>query len=154
MAQEVGISDVRAALLPQDKYNAVRFAREADSSTDKQVTTMMVGDGVNDAPVLAAADVSVAMTDGSSTAAAQTAKVVIMSNDLEGLNTAIAISRRTVRIMLQAVLGGIIAALIGMMLAAFGLIPTIVGALLQELIDATSILWALRAAFDGKERKR
>ncbi|MFC2746230.1 MAG: heavy metal translocating P-type ATPase, partial [Parascardovia denticolens] len=79
---------------------------------------------------------------------------VIMSNDLEGLNTAIAISRRTVRIMLQAVLGGIIAALIGMMLAAFGLIPTIVGALLQELIDATSILWALRAAFDGKERKR
>ena len=150
VAQEVGISDVRAALLPQDKYNAVRFAREADSSTDKQVTTMMVGDGVNDAPVLAAADVSVAMTDGSSTAAAQTAKVVIMSNDLEGLNTAIAISRRTVRIMLQAVLGGIIAALISMMLAAFGLIPTIVGALLQELIDATSILWALRAAFDRK----
>ena len=150
VAQEVGISDVRAALLPQDKYNAVRFAREADSSTDKQVTTMMVGDGVNDAPVLAAADVSVAMTDGSSTAAAQTAKVVIMSNDLEGLNTAIAISRRTMRIMLQAVLGGIIAALIGMMLAAFGLIPTIVGALLQELIDATSILWALRAAFDRK----
>ena len=148
VAEDVGITDVRAALLPEDKYNAVRYAKKTDK--DKNVTTMMVGDGVNDAPVLAAADVSVAMTDGSNTAASQTAQIVIMNDDLSGINKAITISRRTVRIMLQAVVGGLAAALVFMVVSSFGVIPTIIGAFIQELIDASSILWALRAAFDSR----
>ena len=151
VAEDVGITDVRAALLPEDKYNAVRYAKKTDK--DKNVTTMMVGDGVNDAPVLAAADVSVAMTDGSNTAASQTAQIVIMNDDLSGINKAITISRRTVRIMLQAVVGGLAAALVFMVVSSFGVIPTIIGALIQELIDASSILWALRAAFDSRSSR-
>lgn len=151
IAQEVGIDDVRAGLLPEDKYNAVKFAQRFDN--EKHVTTLMVGDGVNDTPVLAAADVSVAMTDGSSTAAAQVAQVVIMNDDLSSIAQAIAISQRTVRIMIQAVVGGLAAALIFMVVASLGFVPTVLGAFIQELIDASSILWALRAAFNPSRKK-
>ncbi|WP_137655578.1 heavy metal translocating P-type ATPase [Bifidobacterium moukalabense] len=163
IAKEVGIDDVQAELFPEDKVRAVKDATEATSrhrpwrsgvmarilgeSTGRQVT-MMVGDGVNDAPVLAAADIGMAMTDGTSTAASESAQVVIMNDDIASVPRAIAIARRTKKVMMQAVLMGLGLAIVGMIAAAFNLIPVVVGAFMQEGIDVVSILWALTALLD------
>lgn len=143
IANEVGIDEVHAELFPEDKVAAVKSAAE-----DGNAVTMMVGDGVNDAPVLAVADIGVAMTDGTSTAASESAQVVIMTDDIAAVPRAIAIARRTKRVMLQAVVVGLALAVIGMIVAAFDLIPVVVGAFLQEAIDVVSILWALTALID------
>lgn len=143
IASEVGIDEVHAELFPEDKVAAVRAATGAGKTV-----TMMVGDGVNDAPVLAVADIGVAMTDGTSTAASESAQVVIMNDNIAAVPRAIAIARRTKRVMLQAVLAGLVLATVGMIAAAFNLIPVVVGAFLQEAIDVVSILWALTALID------
>ena len=163
IARQVGIDDVRAELFPEDKLAAVKNAsveappaqpvwdRVVQHLTGESVTrsiTMMVGDGVNDAPVLAAADIGMAITDGTSTAASESAQVVIMNDDIAGVPRAIAISRRTKRIMLQAVIGGLLLSIVAMVCAAFNLIPVVAGAFLQEAIDVASILWALTALFN------
>lgn len=164
IANEVGITDVRYELLPEDKVAAVRDAdKEIPASelskTDRVMehvlheprnrqVTMMVGDGVNDAPVLAAADIGMAMTDGTSTAASESAQVVIMNDDIACVPKSIAIARRTRNVMLQAVIGGLLLAIAAMVCAAFNLIPVVIGAFLQEAIDVVSILWALTAMFD------
>lgn len=143
IASEVGIDEVHAELFPEDKVAAVRAATGAGKTV-----TMMVGDGVNDAPVLAVADIGVAMTDGTSAAASESAQVVIMNDNIAAVPRAIAIARRTKRVMLQAVIAGLVLATIGMIAAAFNLIPVVVGAFLQEAIDVVSILWALTALID------
>lgn len=143
IASEVGIDEVHAELFPEDKVAAVRAATGAGKTV-----TMMVGDGVNDAPVLAVADIGVAMTDGTSTAASESAQMVIMNDNIAAVPRAIAIARRTKRVMLQAVIAGLVLATIGMIAAAFNLIPVVVGAFLQEAIDVVSILWALTALID------
>ena len=143
IASEVGIDEVHAELFPEDKVAAVRAATGAGKTV-----TMMVGDGVNDAPVLAVADIGVAMTDGTSTAASESAQVVIMNDNIAAVPRAIAIARRTKRVMLQAVIAGLVLATIGMIAAAFNLIPVVVGAFLQEAIDVVSILWTLTALID------
>lgn len=159
IAEEVGIDDVHSELFPEDKVRAVKDASEAtrrhrtwrDGFTRESrihQVTMMVGDGVNDAPVLAAADIGMAMTDGTSTAASESAQVVIMNDDIASVPRAIAIARRTKKVMLQAVLVGLGLAVIGMIAAAFNLIPVVVGAFMQEGIDVVSILWALTALWD------
>lgn len=159
IAEEVGIDDVHSELFPEDKVRAVKDASEAtrrhrtwwDGFTGESrihQVTMMVGDGVNDAPVLAAADIGMAMTDGTSTAASESAQVVIMNDDIASVPRAIAIARRTKKVMLQAVLVGLGLAVIGMIAAAFNLIPVVVGAFMQEGIDVVSILWALTALWD------
>lgn len=143
IASEVGIDEVHAELFPEDKVAAVKAATGAGKTV-----TMMVGDGVNDAPVLAVADIGVAMTDGTSTAASESAQVVIMNDNIAAVPRAIAIARRTKRVMLQAVIAGLVLATVGMIAAAFNLIPVVVGAFLQEAIDVVSILWALTALID------
>lgn len=166
IANEVGIDDVQSELFPEDKVAAVKNAtasthqnqsmparimrRITGKSRNRQVT-MMVGDGVNDAPVLAVADIGMAMTDGTSTAASESAQVVIMNDDIASVPRAIAIARRTKKVMLQAVLIGLGLAIIGMIAAAFNLIPVVVGAFMQEAIDVVSILWALTVLFDRGE---
>lgn len=166
IANEVGIDDVQSELFPEDKVAAVKNATESThqnqsmparimrritgESRNRQVT-MMVGDGVNDAPVLAVADIGMAMTDGASTAASESAQVVIMNDDIASVPRAIAIARRTKNVMLQAVLIGLSLAIIGMVAAAFNLIPVVVGAFMQEVIDVVSILWALTVLFDRGE---
>lgn len=163
IAGEVGIDDVQSELFPEGKVAAVKNATEdahqnqpawdkvvqrvVGESMTRQVT-MMVGDGVNDAPVLAVADIGMAMTDGTSTAASESAQVVIMNDDIASVPRAIAIARRTKKVMLQAVLVGLGLAIIGMVAAAFNLIPVVIGAFMQEAIDVVSILWALTALLD------
>lgn len=163
IAHQVGIDDVRADLLPEDKVRAVRDAglQDAglqDSGTqgrfsrgtgrrDRGTVTLMVGDGVNDAPVLAAADVGMAVTDGAVTAASESAEAVIMTDDIAVVPNSVAIARMTRRVMLESVLGGLGLATVGMAAAAFDLIPVVVGAFLQEGIDVASILWALTVLF-------
>ena len=163
IADQVGIADVRAGLFPEDKADLIAKASKEEpnrqpfwdiwlskflgESVTKSIT-MMVGDGINDAPVLAAADVGMAITDGTTTAASESAQAVIMNDDIACLPRSITIARRTKRVMLQAVMLGLTLATVGMLCAAFDLIPVVVGAFTQEAIDVVSILWALTALID------
>lgn len=164
IAKSVGIERVKANLLPQDKLDCIKqhysgykseedcgsfgsfgsFGRFMHKKKDKRVT-MMVGDGVNDAPVLAAANIGVALTDGTDTAASECAQVVIMNNNIYAVANAVSVAKHTKRVMIQAVMLGIGLAVISMIAAAFGLIPAVFGAMMQEMIDVVSILWALTA---------
>ena len=126
IAREVGIDEVHAELFPEDKVAAVRDAHSPAHSP----VTMMVGDGVNDAPVLAAAGIGVAMTDGTSTAASESAQIVIMIDDIAAVPRAFGIARRSKCVMLQAVIHGLALAVIVMVAAAFHLIPVFVGSFL------------------------
>lgn len=161
IAKSVGIERVKANLLPQDKLECIKqhysgykseedcgsfggFSRFMYKKKDKRVT-MMVGDGVNDAPVLAAANIGVALTDGTDTAASECAQVVIMNNNIYAVANAVSVAKHTKRVMVQAVMLGIGLAVISMIAAAFGTIPAVLGAMMQEMIDVVSILWALTA---------
>lgn len=164
IAKSVGIERVKANLLPQDKLDCIKqhysgykseedcgrfesfgiFSRFMHKKKDKRVT-MMVGDGVNDAPVLAAANIGVALTDGTDTAASECAQVVIMNNNIYAVANAVSVAKHTKRVMVQAVMLGIGLAVISMIAAAFGTIPAVLGAMMQEMIDVVSILWALTA---------
>ena len=137
IAEMVGIDQVQADCLPADKVNAVlALARRP---------VIMVGDGVNDAPVLAVADVGIAMGARGATAASESADVVILIDDLTRTARAVAIGQDTVRIALQSIWLGIALSIGLMLLAAFGFIPATAGALLQEFVDLATILNALRA---------
>lgn len=139
VAKAVGISTVKADLLPQDKIAALQSIPQSEHPV------FMVGDGVNDAPSLATADVGIAMGAHGSTAASETADVVILKDDLAKVAKAVTISQDTLRIAKQAVLIGIAICTVLMLIASTGVIPTFVGAMLQEVIDTVSILWALKA---------
>jgi heavy metal translocating P-type ATPase len=143
VATALDIDDVRANCLPVDKVNAVT------AITERPV--VMVGDGVNDAPVLAAADVGIAMGARGSTAASESADVVILRDDISRVARALTVGRETVNVALQSIWVGIGLSVGLMIIAAFGVLPALIGAWLQEGVDVVSILWALRAATGSKE---
>ncbi|MGW2251195.1 heavy metal translocating P-type ATPase [Kitasatospora sp. NPDC001660] len=138
IAAVLGLDDVRARQTPADKVAAVRAERE-------RAVTVMVGDGVNDAPALAAADVGVAMGARGSSASSEAADIVLTTDRVDRLADAATIAVRARRIAVQSALGGMLLSLAAMVAAAYGLLPPAVGALLQEAIDVAVILNALRA---------
>jgi heavy metal translocating P-type ATPase len=138
---ELGLDRVYADCTPQDKLEVVRSVRaRADLGP-----VMMVGDGVNDAPALALADVGIAMGGPGATASSEAADAVITSNTIGAVATAVAIGRRSLGIATQSVLVGMGLSFVAMGVAAAGHLPPVAGALLQEGIDVAVILNALRA---------
>jgi len=141
----LGIDDIRAELLPEDKVAAVQSLPGGP--------VMMVGDGVNDAPVLAASHVGVAMGARGSAAAVESADVVIMLDDLGRIPRLVLLGQRTMRIAWQAILIGVGMSVILMLIGATGFMPAFVGAWMQELVDLACILWALLASRPSAQEK-
>ena len=139
VAKEVNITEVYADCLPQDKIDYIRNTKESGRPI------VMVGDGVNDAPALVTADVGIAMGAHGATAASESADVVILKDDFNKVAQAMAISQHTMSVAKQSVLIGLFVCLILMLIASTGVIPTLLGAMLQEVVDTVSILSALRA---------
>jgi heavy metal translocating P-type ATPase len=141
IAAEAGIPIVRANLLPADKVGAVHELKRRWGERG----VVMVGDGINDAPALAAATVGIAMGEHGPAASAEAADVVLLVDDIWHVAEAIAISRRMRRIIMQSLGIGLGVSLLLMVIAATGRISPSVGAVLQEGLDAAVILNALRA---------
>jgi len=138
VGRSLGVDEILGDLTPEGKVVAVR--QEAAMRP-----VVMVGDGVNDAPALAAADVGVAMGARGAAASSEAASVVLLVDELYPLAAALNIARRTRAIALQSVFIGLGLSVVGMIVAAFGYLPPVQGALLQEVIDVIVILNALRA---------
>lgn len=142
IAQEAGITEVHANCLPTDKIEVLK------SIPNDQRPVMMVGDGINDAPALTIADIGIAMGAHGSSAASESADAVILKDDLSRVSAAVSIAQDTMNIAKQSVLLGIIICLILMIIASFGYIPALLGAIFQELVDTVAIISALRARKD------
>ncbi len=143
----IGVDVVLAERTPEEKVEAVLDAGRHGS-------TIMVGDGVNDAPALAAADVGVAIGARGSTASSEAADVVLCVDRLDRLADGIRIAHRARRIATQSVVAGTGLSAIAMVAAAFGLLPPVAGAVLQEVIDVAVILNALRVLAPDRQRLR
>lgn len=133
-----GVDEVRASLEPQDKVRAVQASCAVG-------TTMMVGDGINDAPALAAADIGVAMGAAGASAASEAAGVVVLVDRLDRVANAMEIARRSCRIARESMLIGMGLSVLAMLVAAAGYLPPLAGSVVQEVIDVGVILNALRA---------
>ncbi|MGO3635524.1 MAG: heavy metal translocating P-type ATPase [Pseudolactococcus laudensis] len=144
VAGELGITEVHAGLMPSEKIGILKELPEMHRPM------VMVGDGVNDAPALALSDVGIALGASGSTVAIESADVVVLRNDLNLVPESIKISRETMKVAKEAVLIGIFICIALMLIASTGILPAIIGALLQEVIDTVSILYALKALKDRK----
>ena len=138
VTEGLGLDGLRTSLSPDQKVLLVLTER-------KNGPVMMVGDGVNDAPALAAADVGVAMGARGAAASADAADVVLLVDQIDRLGSGMEIARRSRRIAVESVVAGIGLSVAGMIAAAFGYLTPVQGALLQEVIDVAVILNALRA---------
>ena len=145
VGRRLGVDAAYGDLDPGGKVEIVR-AMQAGAGTGPVV---MVGDGINDAPALAAADVGIAMAFGGATVSSEAADVVIPLDRVERVADAIAIGRRALHIARQSVVVGMSLSIVAMVVAAFGHLPPVAGALLQEAIDVAVILNALRALGGG-----
>ncbi len=141
IGRELGVDRVYSELGPEDKLAVIRRLRE-----DPQLRpVMMVGDGVNDAPALAIADLGIAMGAAGATVSSETADAVITVDRVDRVADAVHAGRRSLSIARQSVIAGMGLSLAAMVVAAFGYLPPLAGALLQEGIDLAVILNALRA---------
>ena len=138
VTEGLGLDGIRSGLTPDEKVLLVL-------TEHKNGPVMMVGDGVNDAPALAAADVGVAMGARGAAASAEAADVVLLVDRVDRIAPGIEIARSSRRIALESVVAGIGLSVLGMIAAAFGYLTPVQGALLQEAIDVAVILNALRA---------
>ena len=143
----IGVDEVLAERSPGEKLEVVRLETQ-------RAPTMMVGDGINDAPALALAEVGVALGARGATAASEAADVVLTVDRIDRLGEAAAIARRTRRIAVESMVVGMSLSLAAMGVAAAGLLPAVWGALLQEVIDVAVILNALRALRGGATEAR
>ena len=141
VARAMGIEEAHGELLPEDKVAYVRRLMKAGEKV------LMVGDGTNDAPALSSATVGIALASGGGGITAEAADAVLLADDPSRVETAIAISRRTLRLARQSIWAGLGLSALGMGAASLGWLPPIAGALLQEAIDVAVILNALRASF-------
>jgi P-type E1-E2 ATPase len=137
IAKQLGINHVHADTLPADKLNIL--------TEIKHHPAIFVGDGVNDAPVLTAADVGIALGARGSAAASESADVVIMLDDLSRVATGLEIAKKTFAIARQSILAGILLSVILMIAFSTGKFPPLAGAVLQEVVDVVVIFNALRA---------
>ncbi|MEP7166393.1 MAG: heavy metal translocating P-type ATPase [Candidatus Woesebacteria bacterium] len=139
--KDLGLSfSVHTHCTPEDKQKGIHELQS------KHIVTAMIGDGINDAPALAAADVGMVFSNEEQTASSEAADIVFLNGNLDSVSDAVAISHHTLLIATQSIFFGIGLSIIGMVAAAFGFIPPITGALLQEVIDVAVILNALRAS--------
>ncbi len=140
VAASIGIDEVYAEQNPEDKLRVVESARERFAGT-----VVMVGDGINDAPALALADVGIAMAGAGATVSSETADVVIVVERADRIPFSIRVGRRSLRIARESVIAGLGLSVGAMVVAAFGYLPPVWGALFQEVIDVAVIVNALRA---------
>jgi P-type E1-E2 ATPase len=141
VAAELGVDRVYADHTPEQKLDVVRTV----AASERLRPVVMVGDGVNDAPALALADVGIAMGSVGASVSSETADAVILVDRVDRVVDAVGIGRRSLRIARQSVLVGIGLSLGAMAFAAAGLITPVSGAFLQEAVDVAVILNALRA---------
>jgi P-type E1-E2 ATPase len=141
VARAMGIEEAHGELLPEDKVAHVRRLVKAGEKV------LMVGDGTNDAPALSSATVGIALASGGGGITAEAADAVLLADDPARVETAIAISRRTLRLARQSIWAGLGLSGVGMVAAGLGWLPPVAGALAQEGIDIAVILNALRASF-------
>jgi heavy metal translocating P-type ATPase len=142
IATLLGLDDAVAECTPQAKVEAVMAER-------RRAVTAMAGDGINDAPALATADVGIALGGRGATASTEAADIVLTSDRIDRLADAVVTARRSRRIAVQSAVAGMVLSLAAMGVAAIGLLPPAAGALAQELIDIAVIFNALRALRDG-----
>lgn len=137
IGNSLGVDRVMAEQTPASKLSAITASRSGG-------ITMMVGDGINDAPALSAADIGVAMGARGAAAAAESAQVVLLVDRLDRLAFGVRIAKRSRAIAVQSVVAGMGLSIVAMIVAAFGYLPPVAGAILQELIDVAVIFNALR----------
>jgi P-type E1-E2 ATPase len=139
VASSLGITEARGELMPEDKVTHVARLAEHEGHV------MMVGDGINDAPALSRADVGVALAGHGGGIAAESADVVILIDDPARVADAVSIARDTMKVARQSISVGLGLSAVAMLVAAWGYLPPVAGAMLQEVIDVAVILNALRA---------